>query len=273
MIAVRPIYWFSISPAVYTHSIIIFYLMFALRCTKADIVATVSSPLSLLPVINYLQCHCYRRLIVAGMIKLMKIRDSNLSPVTITPMIIFRRCHLHLWTEQLIAEVNNSGNKHKVVNISVNFGKNLKWNTRGPRVNWIMIKTWIQTPRVRLPLMPYLRFNAYWESTVKQYSSKYQWAKIPHHILRITWRYKYDIIQPLHSPHCCCLPSRRKRIFSWDTRGWRGRSAWCSCNAGSLCTFRSVCSTEERTTLVNHLLALLFNIFILKFLLQKTHLK
>ncbi len=33
------------------HSYIIFYLMFTLRCRHADIVATVSSPVSLLPTI------------------------------------------------------------------------------------------------------------------------------------------------------------------------------------------------------------------------------
>jgi hypothetical protein len=42
-----------------------FYLM--LRCRQADSVASVSSPLSLTPEINDLQCCCCWRLIIAGM--------------------------------------------------------------------------------------------------------------------------------------------------------------------------------------------------------------
>ncbi len=39
----------------------IFYLEFPLRCRQADIVATVLSPMSLTPVINYCRCCCYRQ--------------------------------------------------------------------------------------------------------------------------------------------------------------------------------------------------------------------
>jgi len=41
------------------HSFIDFYLMFTLKCRQAHIFASVSSPVSLLPAINYFWCHCY----------------------------------------------------------------------------------------------------------------------------------------------------------------------------------------------------------------------
>ncbi len=51
----------------YTH-LMIFYFMFTLRCSKAHIVRTVSSPVSRPPVINYRQFHCYRLLVNAGVV-------------------------------------------------------------------------------------------------------------------------------------------------------------------------------------------------------------
>jgi hypothetical protein len=45
-------FWVS----VYT-DLIIFYLIITLRCRQADIVATVSSTVSLLPAINHCRCH------------------------------------------------------------------------------------------------------------------------------------------------------------------------------------------------------------------------
>jgi hypothetical protein len=53
----------------------------------------------LIPVINYRQCRCYRLLIIAGVV---------------------------VTGDKLVAGVMDTGNKHKVVNISANFNKNLK---------------------------------------------------------------------------------------------------------------------------------------------------
>jgi hypothetical protein len=60
--------------------------MFTLRCRKADIVATVSSPVLTTPVIDYRQFHCYRFLVnagvvtgdklIAGIMESMKIRET-----------------------------------------------------------------------------------------------------------------------------------------------------------------------------------------------------
>jgi hypothetical protein len=72
--------------AVYT-LILVFNLILTLRCRKADIVATVSSPVSLTPVVNYRRCCFYKPLIIAGVFVIgnkvitgvmesMKIRDK-----------------------------------------------------------------------------------------------------------------------------------------------------------------------------------------------------
>jgi hypothetical protein len=51
--------------AVYT-LIMVFNLILTLRCRKADIVATVSSPVSLSPAENYRQCFSCKPFIIAG---------------------------------------------------------------------------------------------------------------------------------------------------------------------------------------------------------------
>jgi hypothetical protein len=67
-----------------------------------DFVATVSSPISLTLAINYRRCHCYRQLIISGVIvtgnkliagvmELIKIRDKASSLVTMTQEIIHSR--------------------------------------------------------------------------------------------------------------------------------------------------------------------------------------
>ncbi len=61
--------------------IINFYLMFTLRYRQADIVATVSLAVSLLPAIT---------VVIAGVMKSIKIRDKALSPLSTTPVIIYR---------------------------------------------------------------------------------------------------------------------------------------------------------------------------------------
>jgi hypothetical protein len=53
--------------AVYTH-ITVFNLMLTLRCRQADILATVSSPVSLTPAVNYRRCCCYKPLTIAGVV-------------------------------------------------------------------------------------------------------------------------------------------------------------------------------------------------------------
>ncbi len=70
-----------------------FYIMFILRCRQADVFATVCyyrrklsrSPVSLLPVITYRRCHCQSRtrLNHPG----LKDTGDNLSPVTTTPVM------------------------------------------------------------------------------------------------------------------------------------------------------------------------------------------
>jgi hypothetical protein len=52
----------------YLHWYNIFSIMFTMRCRQADFVASVSSPLSLTPTINYRQCYCYWRLMIVGVI-------------------------------------------------------------------------------------------------------------------------------------------------------------------------------------------------------------
>jgi hypothetical protein len=53
-----------------------------------------------------------------GLITSVNDNGDNLSPVTTTPMS----------NEHLIAGVKDTGDKHKVVNFSTNFHKNLKWS-------------------------------------------------------------------------------------------------------------------------------------------------
>jgi hypothetical protein len=76
--------------------------MFTLKCRQAHIFATVSSPVSLtLLAINYRRWHCYRQLIISGVIvtsnkliagvmELIKIRDKASSLETLTQAKIHR---------------------------------------------------------------------------------------------------------------------------------------------------------------------------------------
>ncbi len=83
-----------------------------------------------------------------GLTGIMRIYGNgirNLSPVTTTLAIIYRRCLCHRWTTF----------KNKVANISANFRKNSKWpqkDTQGPGVTDSWKKTWSLKSRVRLPL-------------------------------------------------------------------------------------------------------------------------
>ncbi len=85
----------------------------------------------LLTVTNYRQCHCYCQLINRRCHGI----EENLGQGLITSD--------NNTGEQLIAGVNNSDDKHKVVNISAKFCKNSKWpqgNTQGTRENSFMKK-------------------------------------------------------------------------------------------------------------------------------------
>ncbi len=85
----------------------------------------------LLTVTNYRQCHCYCQFINRWCHGI----DENLGQGLITSD--------NNTGEQLIAGVNDSDDKHKVVNISAKFCKNSKWpqgNTQGPRENSFMKK-------------------------------------------------------------------------------------------------------------------------------------
>jgi hypothetical protein len=91
--------------AVYTHIYDFLLNVPPLKCRQADIVTTVSSPMSLLPVAT-------------------------------TPVIIYRG--VIDTSKQLITSVVDNGDKHKVANISLNFRKNLQWplwNIQGPGGN------------------------------------------------------------------------------------------------------------------------------------------
>jgi hypothetical protein len=68
----------------------------AIVSSPAGVTRDKLSPVLLLPAINYCQCHCYRRLIIAGVV---------------------------VTGDKLIAGVVDTGNKRKVSN----FRKHLKW--------------------------------------------------------------------------------------------------------------------------------------------------
>jgi hypothetical protein len=126
----------------------IFYLVFPLRCRQADIVATISSPMSLTPVINYCRCCCYRQKSHIWCHGIDENLSQGLSNHKCQPhqQIIYRqyetsnhlsRVSLTPCSKQRITSIVDTGKKHKVANISLNFCKNLQWpllNTvlRGP---------------------------------------------------------------------------------------------------------------------------------------------
>jgi hypothetical protein len=93
---------------------IFFYLMFTVSCRQADFVASASFLVSLTLVINYCKGHCYRRLIIAGLIvtdkKLIAGVMESITKTTTTVIknmhkgaIFFPNFHKHLeWPNKIL---------------------------------------------------------------------------------------------------------------------------------------------------------------------------
>jgi hypothetical protein len=73
--------------------------MFKLRGRQADIIATVSSPVSMILVINYQWCRCYQQMINAGVIDTVKYINCWYPVIDENP------------GQGLITGVNNTDNK------------------------------------------------------------------------------------------------------------------------------------------------------------------
>jgi hypothetical protein len=89
-------------------------ILLNLRCRQADIVTTISLPVSMTPAINYRRCRCYRGIMIAHVVVTGK---QLIAGVNDTPAINYRRCrcyrgmmiaHVVVTGKQLIAGVNDT---------------------------------------------------------------------------------------------------------------------------------------------------------------------